>query len=161
MNIDIQEIISQIIAFLIMIWLLKRYAFGPIWNMMQERQRKIENEFAAIEKQRASAESLLEHYKEKIQDIDAEGRRKLQLEISKGREIALEIQREANRKSEVLMQKAEENIVHEIAQAKVQLKKDIVDMVIATTEKVLESRLDDAEKHNIVIEHFADKAKLK
>jgi len=118
MDLDIRQIISQIVAFLLMFWILKYFAFGPILRLMRERQKKIEDEFASIAEQRRDAQAFMDVYKHKLQEIDTEGRRRIQQEIAKGRQIALEIQQQASRRADDMMDKAEKSIKQEVAQAK-------------------------------------------
>ncbi|MGZ3633771.1 MAG: F0F1 ATP synthase subunit B family protein, partial [Parachlamydiaceae bacterium] len=62
MKIQIGQVISQIIAFLLMLWILSRYAWKPILNTMEERRHKIQSDSDAIEDQRKQAEALLAEY---------------------------------------------------------------------------------------------------
>jgi F-type H+-transporting ATPase subunit b len=40
LDLDISQIIIQIIAFLVMFWVLKRYGWGPLLKMLDARQKK-------------------------------------------------------------------------------------------------------------------------
>ncbi len=42
----------QIAGFLILYWLLSKYAFGPLLSIMQKRQDHVRNELATDEKNR-------------------------------------------------------------------------------------------------------------
>jgi F-type H+-transporting ATPase subunit b len=55
--------IWTIVCFLITLFVLKRYAFGPIQNMIDERRKRIEESIAAAEDARAEARRLLEEHR--------------------------------------------------------------------------------------------------
>ncbi len=57
MNIEISQVITQIIGFLITVWLLKRFAWKPLLSMMDERRQKIKDEFQRIEDEKVKAGS--------------------------------------------------------------------------------------------------------
>lgn len=160
MDIQIGQIVSQIIAFLIVLWVLKRFAWKPILGLMEERKKKIQSEFDYIEEQKNDIKKLMDEYQEKLADIDAQAKVALQKAASRGQEIATIIEKEARSRSEEMMTKTQEEIQNEIAKAKVQLKNDMVEMIIAATQKVIKHDLDE-EKQKKLISSFIDKAEFK
>lgn len=160
MNLELGQILTQILAFLIMYWVLKRYGWGPLLSILDERQQKIKDEFNEIEDKKKQEQKLIDEYQQKIREIDAEARHKLQESIAQGQKIALEIQSETQEKAKQILTKAEEEASREIHQAKVQLKNDMVKMVIAVTEKVLQQKLDPQTQRKL-IEDFVQEAEAK
>ena len=49
MDFSLQLFITHSIGFLITVWILKKYAWGPILSMLDERRNKIKGEFEKIE----------------------------------------------------------------------------------------------------------------
>lgn len=159
MNLDISQIIIQIIAFLLMLWVLKRYGWKPLTNQLDDRQAKIKGEFDAIAAERQAVQNLKESYEEKLRKSDDEARRKIQEGIGQGRRIALEIEEQAQANSRAILERVRREARNEIDQAKDQLKSDIVQLVIATTEKVLQKELDPPKQEQL-IRDLIEKAKL-
>ena len=58
MDLRLDILITQMIGFLIVFWILKRYAWGPVLGMLEERRARIANEVSASEKLRREAEEL-------------------------------------------------------------------------------------------------------
>jgi ATP synthase F0 subunit b len=58
--------IWTIVCFLIALWVLKRYAFGPIQRLIDTRQRAIEDSIETAEKARDEAQELLEQNRKLI-----------------------------------------------------------------------------------------------
>ena len=72
MGVDLLTLVAQIINLLILIWLLKRFLYKPVLNMLKERQALIDNEIdrARQAKQNAIAEEA--KYQEKVAAFDAD-----------------------------------------------------------------------------------------
>lgn len=153
MRIEIGQVISQIISFLIMLWVLKRFAWKPLLNVMDERRQKIKSEFDSIEAQKKELAKLIDEYNKKLKEIDSLAKAKEQEGIKKGEFAAIEIQNEARSHAKKIILKAEENMFKEIAKAKIQLKNDLVNMTLSASEKVLQMNLD-GEKQKHLIEDF-------
>jgi len=159
MNLDISQIIIQIIAFLLMLWVLKRFGWKPLINQLDDRQARIKGEFDAIAAERQAVQNLKQSYEDKLHKSDDEARRKIQEGIGQGRRIALEIEEQAQANGRTILERVRREARNEIDQAKDQLKSDIVQLVITTTEKVLQQELD-RPKQEKLIKDMIEKAKL-
>ena len=53
--IDIRQVATQILGFLILLWIMRKYAWGPVLAGLEARRAKIAGEFAAAEKAKAEA----------------------------------------------------------------------------------------------------------
>ena len=52
--VDIRQVVTQILGFLLMVWILRRYAWGPVMSMLEARREKIAGEIKApVEKKDA------------------------------------------------------------------------------------------------------------
>jgi F-type H+-transporting ATPase subunit b len=74
--IDWFTVAAQIVNFLILVFLLKRFLYGPIIRAMDERQAQIEADLAAAERKRQEAGQEIETYRQKNREIE-EQREKL------------------------------------------------------------------------------------
>src|SRR3990172_13171040 len=95
MNVDIQQILTHIVGFLIALWILRRFAWGPLLGVLEERRRKIKSDFDAAADKRREAEDTAARYAAQLKDIEAEARQKIQEAITDGRRMAGEIREEA------------------------------------------------------------------
>ena len=75
--IDWFTVIAQIINFLVLVYLLKRFLYKPIIKAMDERERRISGRLEEAEKRDDQARHELERYQEKNKEID--GRRQVLL----------------------------------------------------------------------------------
>jgi F-type H+-transporting ATPase subunit b len=147
--------LTHLVAFLIFIWLLKVFAIGPILRLLDERRQRIATQFDDLQKSEKRVAQLKDEYAEHLQKIDEEARKRMLEEVSRGRRIAEEIATNARTESVQIIEKARSNVEIQLEQARLQLKDEIVGMVIEATERLIQERLDDA-KHRELVGAFVD-----
>ena len=156
-----QEILTQIFCFLIILILLRIFAWRPILKLLDERKKRIASEFDNIEKAKQEMAKLREEYEVKLKEIDLEARKRIQEAIAEGQKMAADLQIEAREEAKKVLDRAKENIELEVAKAKVELRDDIVNMAILATEKISNERLDDAKHKELIVEFIEGVEKLK
>lgn len=161
LEIEIGQVVSQMIAFLIMLWVLKKFAWKPILGLLDERKKIIQDAFDSIDKQRKEVDEQAAAYDEKLRGIDAEARAKFQTEVSKGAKVARKLEQDAHDRAHGIVAHAQEDAVREVELAKIRLRKDIVNLVIASTQKLIQTELKDKEKQKKLVESILDQAELK
>ncbi len=147
------QFVVNILAFFFLLAILKRFAWGSILRLIDERKAKITSEFAAIESAKQELEKLKSQYQESLAAIEEEARGKIQKAIAEGRQIALEIEEDARAHARATLEKARESVTLEVAKARVELKEQVVDLAIQLTHKVLKEHLDE-ETDRRMIEAF-------
>jgi F-type H+-transporting ATPase subunit b len=70
MLIDWFTIIAQVLNFLILVWLLKRFLYKPILNAIDAREKKIETELSDADAKEAEAQKEKEEFRRKNEDFD-------------------------------------------------------------------------------------------
>jgi len=155
MDLQWQQLLTHLVGFVITVWLLKRFAWKPLLAIMEERRSKIKSEFDHIEAEKADVARLTAKYEAKLKDIEAERRAKLVEAVNEGKKIAKEIEAGARVEAMRTGEKARDELLRDVAKAKVQLKNDMVVMTITAAEKIISERLDDA-KHRELIGNFID-----
>lgn len=139
---DISQIISQAISFLILLWVLRRFAWRPLLGMLDQRQKRIEQGLKDVELARRKAERVEQEYTQRLSQIEEESRAKLQEAIREGKRIAMEIQTEARAQSQDILAKAKETLDLEVAKARVRLRDQVTEMTMEILERVLHQKLD-------------------
>jgi len=147
---QIGETLTELVAFALFFWIMKRYAWGPVMRLLDDRRRGIEEGFADVERQRAEAVRLREQYQEHLDRIEQEARVRIQEAVTEGRRVADEMREQARRETERLHKRARRSIEVEYDQARVRLRDDIVAMTVGSTERLLRHKLDDAEDRRLV-----------
>ncbi len=155
MNIEWQQLLTHLVGFLITVWILKKFAWGPLLGIMEERRSKIAGEFDKIEQEKAAAAELSASYEAKLKEIDNERRAKLIAAVEEGKRHAAEIKSAAQNEIKGLHEKARLDIERDIDKARVQLRDEMVGMTISAAEKIIHEKLDEP-KHRELIGKFID-----
>jgi len=155
MGLEIGQIVTQIIGFLLALWILKKFAWKPLLKIMEQRRQKIASEFEGIDEQKGEMEKLVSDYEAKLKDIDNLARAKILEAASEGQKMASEIKENARKEAKDFLDRAKERLQREVDMAKVQLRDDLVEMTLRVTEKILKEKLDQ-EKDKRLIADFID-----
>lgn len=155
MSIEWQQLLTHLVGFLITVWILKKFAWGPLLGLMEERREKIAGEFDQIDKDKQEVANLTADYEARIKEIDAERRARMVEAVEEGKKLAAEIKQTAQAEVRSLQDKAKADLEREIAKAKVQLRDEMISMTMMAVEKVINERLDDS-KHRDLIGRFLD-----
>ncbi|MGM0556740.1 MAG: F0F1 ATP synthase subunit delta [Myxococcota bacterium] len=70
MEIDWFTVTAQIFNFLVLVWLLKRFLYGPILEAMDEREERIADEMQEATSLREEAEERIEEYDKKTEELE-------------------------------------------------------------------------------------------
>ncbi len=154
-QIDIAQILTTVIGFLLVVWVLKKYAWGPILDLLDARREKIRSDFADAERALGEAEGLKGEFETKLSDIKVIERERVQDAVKRGEHIAEGIVSEARSQADATRKKAESDINIEAEKAQLALRDTVVAMAIGAAEKVIQERLDDA-KHRQLIQKYIE-----
>lgn len=130
------KLIAQIIIFLIVYFILNKFAFGPIIAMLEERRRRIEEaqtNAAKIKQQLADAEV---RYQETIRKANAEAQQLLDEARKSGEALSQKQAQEAIREAEGIIAKAQAAIETERNAMIAEVRKEMIGLVTTTTAKV-------------------------
>ncbi len=141
--IDIKLVLTQILGFLILVWILGRYAWKPLIDRLEERRQKIAGEFAEAERRQQDADQLKAKFDSELRGIEALKRASIQEGIAEGQRVAAEIREHAHEEAQARLVRAEDEMAREREKAKELLKEQVVSLSIRTAEKILQSKLDD------------------
>lgn len=151
--------IWTIVVFLITLWILKRYVFGPVGQLIERRRKAIADSIEEAESSRDEALRLLEDYRQRL----AEARREADELRERGR-------REGERQRQELVTTAEEQRDRILADSQTQLdaqarqavsdvRDEVAGLALAAAEKVTRKSLSD-EDHRRLVEEAIREADL-
>ena len=138
---------------LILYLVLRKILFNPIKNMIDSRQKEIDDLYSDAESSRESAEAMKAEYEEKLSHAEEEGeeiRRAAQRRATLREE---EILREADEKAARTLKRAEEQVELEKKRAINEVKDEVSDMAIGIAAAVIERDVKKKE-HAAMIDDF-------
>jgi F-type H+-transporting ATPase subunit b len=153
MNLEWQQIVTHAIGFLITLWILKKFAWGPLLSLMEERRNRIVSEFKQIEDEKAKVAQQAAEYEAKLKGIEAERRVEIVKAVDEGKKVAAEIKEQAQHEVKELHAKAKADLERDVAKARVELRDQMVAITLSAAEKVVHEKLDEP-KHRELIDRY-------
>lgn len=153
MDLQWKALLTQVVGFLIVLWLLRKYAWEGLLGFIEKRRETIAAEFDSIEKTKEEAEGLRSRYDDELASIETTRRVKIQEAAHEANQLAGSIKDSARQEALAYRSKATHEIELELDKANVTLRDRMVDAVIVATEKLIREKLDD-EKHRQLINDF-------
>jgi F-type H+-transporting ATPase subunit b len=152
LGIDWKLLIAQIINFLILLFVLYKFAYKPILNLMHKREKKIEDSLKNADKIQKELVDLEEKKAKEIQEARIKSQAIIDQATKSGDKLKEEFKAEAKKDSEEIVKKAKEEI--EIAKNKMvsEAKKEVVGMVVSVSEKIIKKNLDDTANRDLIEE---------
>jgi F-type H+-transporting ATPase subunit b len=147
--------IWTIVCFLITLFVLKRYAFGPIQTMIDQRRERIRQSIDEAEHAREEARKLLEEHRSLI----GEARRDADEILSEARRVADAQRERVKEETEADRQRRLEDtrrqIEAETQRALGQIRAEVAELTLVATAKVTGKVLDDADHRRLIDEAVA------
>ena len=153
--IDVRQVLTQILGFLLLVWILRQTAWGPLLGMLEARRQKIAGEFQEAERRKAEAAELKVRYEGELKGIEVQARQRLLDAIAEGEKVAAEIRAQAQVEAQRRLERATEEIERENEKAKEILKERIIALSLGAAEKILRENLDEATQRRLATE-FVD-----
>ena len=145
-----------ITTFVIVLIVLKKFAFGPIQRTLDERRSAIAADIDAAEQARQEAQAALAEYRAAL----AESRKEATKIVEDGRRTAEEQRRAAVAEIEAekqrQLERARQEIAAETRQSLQTIKTQMAELTVAAAEKVVRARMDETEQRRLVEEALAD-----
>jgi F-type H+-transporting ATPase subunit b len=134
--------IWTIICFLIALWVLKRYAFGPIQKLIDDRRDAIRRSVEAADQARDEAQQLLEEHKKLIGEARSQAEAIL-AEARKTREsMEHRMREETEAERQRRLEETRKEIAAETARALEQIRSEVADLTLEAASRVVGRTLD-------------------
>ena len=144
--------IWTLLAFIIAMLVLRKYAWPAITEALDKRQRAIEESIDVAERTRAEAQQLLQEYRERLREARAQADEIVARARKTGEAHENEVLTEARAKREEMMEQTRRDIEAETRRAIQQIRAEVADLTILATEKVTRKTLDDDDHRRLVEE---------
>jgi F-type H+-transporting ATPase subunit b len=128
--------LSQVISFVIVAFLLRRFAYKPILAVLEERRRKIEEGQLNAEKIKKELAEAEKRYQEILAKANADAQKMIDEARQSSAHLAERKEQEAIMAAEQIIAKARETITLEHERTMAELKHEIGRLVVDTTAKV-------------------------
>jgi len=150
LGIDFKAFIFQLITFVLLFLLLKKFAFKPIVKILDQRHKVIDDGVRMglkMEKERAK---LDEEVAKVMREARVEADKIIATGHKEAREVIREAEKTAQRKADSILADAEVRIEEESERARRKLEKDIVALVSDATEAIVGEKVDPKKDAEII-----------
>ena len=128
--------IAQVLAFSIVLYVLKTYAFGPIVNVLEERRRRIAEGQANADKIKQQLAESEVRYREMLDKANAQAQKLIEEARSSSDALAARRATDATTEAERIIARAREATTLEHDRVLSEVKRELGRLVIETTAKV-------------------------
>ena len=149
-----------LVTFLILAFLLGRYAWKPLLGAVDAREAGIRDALDQARREREESQKVLEEHRALV----TLARKERADAVESGRQDALrlkaEILDEARKQREQLMTQAEAQIAAGLRQARSELRGEAADLAIHAASRLMGKNLDDATQRRLVEDYLAELERL-
>ena len=138
---------------LILYLFLKKILFKPVKNMIDSRQKEIDDMYSDAEKSKTDALTMKSEYEQKLESANEESEEILKRAIRRAELREEEILTEANKKAARVLERAEEQVELEKKRAINEVKDEVSEMAISIATAVIERDIK-ADEHKELIDEF-------
>lgn len=144
------------ITFAIAVFILWKYAFGPLQQIIDQRRVQIRESIETAEATRDEAARLLDEYKQTLASVRAEADEIRENSRKAGEATRVEIVDEARRQAETTVARAQEQIEREMRSAFKELKEQVAGLTLLATERVVGQSLTGGDHQRLIDEALAE-----
>ena len=148
--------VATICNLLIQMYLIKRFLFKPINNMLQKRKELADAEIREAEKAKTEAEAIKSEYEQNMLEAKTRANEILANAQKTAALQSEEVVREANRQAAAIKAKAESDIAQEKRKAVNEIKDEIGGMAVEIAGKVIEREISEADHAKLIDEFIAN-----
>jgi len=146
-------IIWTIITFILLLVLLKKFAWKPLLEALQRREETVRSSIERAEQAKIEAERLLDENRKQLERAGQEGQRILNETRALAEKLKDEIVEKANQQSRRMVDQAKQEIERDKEAALIQLRGEVANLAINAAGKILDETLDD-NKHRKIVDTY-------
>ena len=139
------------VTFVIVLLILKKIAWGPILNALEEREKGIQSSIDRAHKAKDESEAILHKNRELLAKADAESDRIIREGKDYAEKLRADITEKAHSESQKMIASAKEEIEQEKRRALDELRNEVADLAVKGAEKIIKTTLD-AEMQKKIVE---------
>lgn len=150
LDFDIWTIVFSVINILVLFLFLKKFLFGRIQNIMDQRAAAVQADLDQAKTSAAEAQQLRQQYEDTLAGAKQEANGIIASARAAAKEQGNQITQQAQQEADQILKAAQKEIALERKNALVGAQKEIADLALAAAAKLVEGNIDDAENRSIV-----------
>jgi len=156
MSIHLESIVFAIIAFGILYFLLHRYAFGPLFTVMEKRRELVASQLKDAADSKSQSEKLVEEQREALQQVRKEASEIIERARLTAAKQAEEIVQAAKEESTRLKNDAVLEIENEKNKAVSAVRSQVSAMSVLIASKIIEKQIDEKSQSELIDQYLKE-----
>lgn len=152
-SVNIWMILISLCNLLLLFFIIKKFLFGPIKNVMEKRQETIEKQYSDAEQAQRNANADKEAWEKKLQSAKDEADAILKTATENAGRRSDKIVAEAKERADGMIREAQSEAQLERQKAEASIKREIADVSALLAEKMLDREIN-ADDHREMIGAF-------
>lgn len=141
------------VVFGILLFVLRRFAFGPITAAVEARERALEEAIDAARRDREEAARVLEEHRRQLEGARVEAQQIIVEARQMAEKVRTDLLAQTHEEQRQLLERARHEIQAERDRAIDELRREAIDLAVRGASKVIEKNLDDA-ANRALVENF-------
>ena len=154
MNIN-ATLLAQALVMIVFVAICWRYVYPPLLSVMKEREKKISDGLEAAKKADDSLEEAKLAYDKELDQAKAEAAEILEKANTRASQIVKDASSKAEAEAEKILTSASITVENETNKVKEELRQQMSEIIIETTQKILDSEIS-KEKHEKILKKAAE-----
>lgn len=150
LGLDPAVLALQIVGFVILFLLLRRYLFRPLLGVMSQREAEIAAALEAGERAREELGRIDQEKAKVLAEAREQGREQVRQAVREAQEARERILREAREEVQDLRERARRAVELEREEAALALRQQVVDLALLAASKVVLRRLDEETQRQVI-----------
>jgi F-type H+-transporting ATPase subunit b len=145
-----------LIVFGILVFVLGRYAWGPILSAMDAREMGIQSKLDEAEARNEDAARLLAEHKEQLADARRQAHELIAEGKAAGDKVRKEIEEKARAEAQAIVDRARQEIERERDAALDTIRREAVDLALAAASRLIRENLDQPKDRELVEQYLGE-----
>jgi F-type H+-transporting ATPase subunit b len=150
LGIDWKLLIAQIVNFLVLLFVLWKFAYGPVLAMLEKRQKKIEKGLEDADEAHKKLTESTDMQKEILKKARMEAKEIVEKARVQAEKSKSEIAAGSKVQAEKIIASAKAEIEQEKQKTIAEIKAEIGGLVVAATEKIIDEKMDEKKDKEII-----------
>ncbi len=156
LGINLNFLIAQLVNFLLLLALLRLFLYKPVLNMLAERRQRIKEGLEAAEKAKEEAARERAEFEKKLEEERKLAQQKIAEATRASEKAREEIIKKAQAEAEEIVARAREDAEKEKERILAEARKQVAELTILSTQKVLGRMLDENLQKQLIQEFLAE-----
>jgi len=153
---DIQHLILQLVALVILLMVFKRFGWAPTKRFLDKRQEIVASKFTEAEVAKEESLELKRQYEEHLSNATKEAWQIIESSKEEGKKVYENIISDARREANEKLQSAEVAIAQDVKNAQNKIKEDIIEIAVSSTERLIKKELDEKDHKRLFDDFIAN-----